>query len=195
MAQEHILGEQAVDLLNRTQEIREIIEYCALDGALTTDVHNLVQSLEAPLRRQLTLDQWSREIEIEDTFIWLNLFPEPWRISEGEFLAFGVAWCNPFAPGADDPYVFLRVPPAAAFPSRDALLQQVQPVLTAKGFQLMQPDQNPYWPAWKYLGLDSFQSESGFNEDAFVTAAVEAFRMLLPSVQTIDQVLRSLPKA
>jgi hypothetical protein len=195
MAQEHVLGEQAVDLLNRTQEIWEILEYCAPDGALTADIHNFVQSLEAPLRRQLSIDSWSREIEIEDTFIWLNLFPEPWRISEGEFLAFGVAWCNPFDKAADDPYIFLRVPPTSAFPSRDALLQQMQPVFIAKGFEQIQPDQDPYWPAWKYLRLDSFQSPSGFNEDAFVAATVEAFRLLLPCAQTIDQILRSQPKA
>jgi hypothetical protein len=193
MAQENILEERALDVLNRTDEIREILEYCGPDGGLTANIHEFVQSLEAPLRSQSAIDSWSREVEIEDSFIWLNLFPENWRISEGEFLAFGVAWCNPFDEAADDPYVFLRVPPADAFPARDAVLNRVRPELIAKGFEEYSPDQNPYWPMWKYLPLDSFQSPSGWDADRFVAGVVETFRLLLPCAAAIDQVLRSLP--
>lgn len=192
MAQEH-LEKRTLDLLNQAQEMRETFEYCGKDGGLTEDVHRFVLSLEAPLRSQLALDQWSREVEIEDSFIWLNLFPEAWRIWEGEFLAFGVAWCNPFDEAADDPYVFLRVPPADAFPARDGLLKRVQPELIAAGFEEYLPDQNPYWPMWKYLPLDSFQSPSGFDEDGFVAGVVESFRLLLPCTQALDQALQSLP--
>jgi hypothetical protein len=46
---------------------------------------------------------------------------------------------------------------------------------------------------WKYLALDSFQSPSGWDADGFVAGVVEAFRLLLPCAQAIDQVLRSLP--
>jgi hypothetical protein len=193
MAQEQVLEPRALELLTRADEIREILEYSGPDGGLTVNIHQFVQSLENPLRSQLAIDPWSREVEIEDSFIWLNLFPENWRISEGEFLAFGVAWCNPFDEAADDPYVFLRVPPGDAFPARDAILNQVRTGLVAKGFEEYQPDQNPYWPMWKYLALDSFQSPSGWDADGFVAGVVEAFRLLLPCAQAIDQVLRSLP--
>jgi hypothetical protein len=193
MAEEHVLEESALDLLNRADEIRETLEYCGPDGGLTPNIHAFVQSLEGPLRAQLAIAQWSREVEVEDSFIWLNLFPENWRITEGEFLAFGVAWCNPFDEAADDPYVFLRVPPVDAFPARDAVLNQLRPQLIAKGFEEYSPDQNPYWPMWKYLPLDSFQSPNGWDEDGFVAGVVEIFRLLLPCTQAIDQVLRSLP--
>jgi hypothetical protein len=194
MTQEKILDERARDVLNRTDEIGEILEYCGPDGGLTANIHEFVQSLEGPLRRQLAIDQWSREVEIEDSLIWLNLFPEGWRISEGEFLAFGVAWCNPFDEAADDPYVFLRVPPADAFPARDQVLNQVRAQLIAKGFEEYSADQNPYWPMWKYLPLDSFAASTGWDENRFVTGVVDTFRLLLPCTQAIDQVLRSLPK-
>ncbi len=193
MAQEQVLEKCALDVLNRTQEISETLAYCGPDGGLTASIHEFVKSLEAPLRSQLAIAQWSREVEIEDSFIWLNLFPEGWRISEGEFLAFGVAWCNPFDEAADDPYVFLRVPPADAFPARDGLLKRVQPELIAKGFEEYLPDQNPYWPMWKYLRLGSFQSPAGFDEGGFVAGVVETFRLLLPCALVIDQVLQSLP--
>jgi hypothetical protein len=193
MAQ-HVLGRRTLDLLNRTHEIREILEHCK-DGGLTKEVQRFVRSLEGRLRGQLDLDQWTCEVKVEDdSSISLNLFPEGWRLPDGEFVAFGVYWCNPFDDEAEDPCVFLRVPPADVFPARDRLLKQVKPALIAKGFEeYFRGVPDPYYPVWRYIALDSFASPSGFDLDAFVVHIVETFANLLPCARTIDQVFQALP--
>jgi hypothetical protein len=36
---EHILDKRALDVLNRTQEIGETVDYCSPDGDLTGQIH------------------------------------------------------------------------------------------------------------------------------------------------------------
>jgi DNA polymerase III subunit epsilon len=144
----------------------------------------------------LDLDHWKQKVETEESFIWLNLFPEAWRLSSGEFVAFGIAWCNPFNnEEAEEPYCYVRVPPSDVFPQRDKLLRQVRPALVKIGFEdhLSDDDALPLWPLWKYFPLDSFRSASGFDADTFVMRVVETFRGLLPTAGLIDQVLKSVP--
>jgi hypothetical protein len=146
MAPPDVLGTRALDMLNRTQEIRETLKYCGKDGGLRREAHRFVRSLEGPLSGQLKLNHWNSAVETEESLIWLNLFRENWRVPNGEFVAFGVAWCNPFDEEAVDPYIFLRVPPTNVFSGREGLLKQVRPVLKAKGFEDFHPDPNPYYP-------------------------------------------------
>lgn len=101
-----ILNRRALDALTRSQEIQKDLEFCGKDGELTQEIRRFVRSLEGPLRSQLKLEQWTCKVELEgSSFIWLNLFPESWRLHGDEFVAFGVSWCNPFEEEAEDPYV------------------------------------------------------------------------------------------
>lgn len=191
------LGKRALDVLNRMPEINEELEYCGKGTGLTDEIHRFVRSLEGPIRGQLDLDQWSQKVETDGgAFIWLNLFPSSWRLCSDEFVAFAISWCNPFDEEAEDPCVCLRVPPLDAFPERDKLLKRVRPVLIKAGFEdhLPAQDAEPYWPLWKYVSLDAFRSESGFDSAGLAKYIVETFRGLMPAAELVTEVLKSLPR-
>jgi DNA polymerase III epsilon subunit-like protein len=190
-----IFSARALDVLKRSQEIQKDLEFCSKDGELTQQIRRFVRSLEGPLRSQLKLEQWTCTEEREgSSFIWLNLFPETWRLHGDEFVAFGVSWCNPFEEEAEDPYVFVRTPTLDAFPGRNNLLKKLRPALVERGFE-DSPDAEPYWPIWKHVSLEAFRSSSSFDVDALVLALVETFGRLLPGVPIIDGFFQSLPAA
>ena len=189
-----ILSPRALDALKRSQEIQKDLEFCGKDGELTQQIRRFVRFVEGPLRSQLKLEQWTCKIELEgSSFIWLNLFPEPWRLYGDEFVAFGVSWCNPFEED-EDPYIFVRTPTLDAFPGRNNLLKILRPALISRGFE-DSPDAEPYWPIWKHISLDAFRSSSGFDVDGLVLALVETFGRLLPCAPIIDEFFHSLPAA
>jgi len=127
-------------------------------------------------------------MEEEGAFVCLNLFPENWRLPDEEFVAFGVAWCNPFTEQWADPYVFLRVPLEDAFQGRNRLLNLVRLPMIDRGFE---DDGDPYYPICKYLDAEEFQSASGFDADGFAAAAVEGLRDMLPMSELIDKLFAS----
>ena len=86
------------------------------DGELTQQIRRFVRSLESPLRSQLKREQRTCKVELEGSFIWLNLFPKSWRLPGDGFVAFGISWGNPFEEEAEDPYIVIRTPTLDAFP-------------------------------------------------------------------------------
>jgi hypothetical protein len=81
------------------------------------------------------------------------------------------------------------------FGQRNGLLNQLRAKLKRSGFTdyFEGGDPDPSCPLWKYIRLEEFHGELGFDLDSFVVAIVDSFRGLIEIEPLIEDAFRSLP--
>lgn len=190
-----ILSKRALDMLNRTSEIKRIVDFCGEDGGMVGELRQFLTWLGEHVRSELSREAWEEpELEVvECDYVILYLFPPSWRLAGDDYVAF--AFCWPIRPWEEAPTVGLYLPAEENFPPRNALLSQLRAKLKRVGFsdhwEFGDPD--PSVPLWKNIPLDKFHNDSGFDLNSFIGEVVGGFRNLLDVEPLIDTVVQSVP--
>lgn len=189
-----ILSKRALDMLNRAGEIKSEINFCGEDGGLPKEMRHFMEWVGDHLRSELQREAWEEpEVIAEDGGVTLYLYSAEWRLPDDDYVAFSFSWPNLFE---EPPCVQLYLPAEEVFQQRNELLKRLRPRLKRSGFTdyYERGDPDPSCPIWKYIHLEEFHRESGFDLDSFVAAIADGFRGLIEIEPLIEDVFRSLPK-
>lgn len=188
-----ILSKRALDVLNRASEVKGEIDFCGEDGGLQEEMHHFAEWLGDHLRSELQREAWEEpELVMDEDGVSLYLYSATWELPGEDHVAFSFLFPNSFC---DPPCVQLYLPAEDVFDRRNGLLDRLRPKLKRSGFTdyYEQGDPDPSCPMWKYVRLEEFHGESGFDLDSFVAAIVDGFRGLMEIEPLIEDAFRSLP--
>jgi hypothetical protein len=192
---DRILSKQALDGLNSAAEIKRIVDFCSEGGPMTGELYQFMGWLGEHLRSELSREAWEEpELELADSDgVVLYLFPATWRLPGDDYVAFALWWPSRFWEEA--PCIEIYLPAEETFPARNELLNQLRPKLKLAGFTDYDEngDPDPSVPLWKYISLEQFQQNSGFDLDALIAEIAAGFRRLLEVEPVIESVMQSLP--
>jgi hypothetical protein len=173
------LSKRALDTLNRAGEVKSLVDFCGEDGGLPKEMRQFMGWLGDHLRSELQREAWEEpDVDMDEDGVSLDLYSPTWQLPEDDYVAFKFYCPNLFK---EPPSVLLYLPAEEVFQQRNELLKQVQPRLRRSGFTdyYEQGDPDPSCPIWKYIRLEEFSREPGFDLDSFVGAIVAAFRQLM----------------
>ncbi len=190
-------------ILKEIRTVREVREICREDGLLEHDMMDFLHYFRCELRRLAPeFSSWrSPTVKRYDDHGIASAYleiaaDESWGTAG---VAFGLAVrLDPTAHDPEsyapdqDPYVYVRLPESwSAYPEITRTIKRRKP----DGFTDEYPpgDPEPTVPIWRYLRLDGFTGESGFDTEAFVTAVAKGFADLLPLQMVIDQTIQKHP--
>ena len=173
------LSKRVLDVLNHAAEIKSEIEFCDEGGGLQKEMYHFAEWLGDHLRSELQREAWEEpELGMDEDGVSLHLYSATWELPDEDHVAFSFVFPNLFY---DPPCVQLYLPDQEVFGRRNELLDRLRPKLKRSGFtdHYERGDPDPSCPMWKYIRLEEFRSESGFDLDTFVGAIVDAFRQLM----------------
>jgi hypothetical protein len=188
-----ILSKRALDMLNPAGEIKSEIDFCGEDGGLPKEMRHFMGWVGDHLRSELQREAWEEPEVIAEDGVTLYLYSPKWRLPDDDYVAFSFSWPNQFE---EPPCVQLYLPAEEVFQPRNELLKRLRPRLKRSGFTdyYERGDPDPSFPIWKYIHLEEFHRESGFDLDSFVAAIADGFRRLIEIEPLIEDVFRSLPE-
>jgi hypothetical protein len=187
------LSKRALDVLNRAREVKSEIDFCGEDGGLQKEMYHFAEWLGDHLRSELQREAWDEpELVMDEDGVSLYLYSATWQLPDEDHVAFSFSCPNLFD---DPPCVQLYLPAEEVFGQRNGLLNRLRPKLKRSGFTDYYEggDPDPSCPLWKYIRLEEFHGESGFDLDSFVAAIVDGFRGLIEIEPLIEDAFRSLP--
>jgi hypothetical protein len=188
-------SKRALDVLNRASEVRNEIDFCSEDGGLQKEIYHFVEWLGDHLRSELRREAWEEpDLDQSEDGISVSLYSPTWRLPDDDYVGFSFFWPNLL--DEDSPSVQICVPAEDIFGPRNELMKGLRPKLKLSGFtdHYEEGDPEPSCPLWKYIRLEEFQGESGFDLDSFVVAIVDAFRRLMEVEPLIEDAIRALPE-
>jgi hypothetical protein len=147
-------------------------------GGLQKEMHHFAEWLGDHLRFELQREAWEApELVMDEDGVSLYLYSPSWKLPDEDHVAFSFASPNLLY---DLPCVQLYLPAEEVFEQRNKLLDRLRPSLKQSGFTdyYERGDPDPSCPLWKYIRLEEFHGESGFDLDSFVAAIVDGFREL-----------------
>ena len=113
----------------------------------------------------------------------LDLYSATWRLPDEEQVAFSFAWPNCSS---------TRRASNSTFRPRTCSSREIN---YSTGFgQGERDDPDPSCPIWKYIRLEEFHGESGFDLDSFAAAIIDGFRGLMEVEPLIEDAFRYLPE-
>jgi hypothetical protein len=182
-------------LLEQIQLVREVRAICQEGGSLGNELRRFVNHLRRVLPGLVPgMKEWSFSEPYEDNGrYYLETFADDhWRLSESDEIALGLCvksdpttCAEAESPLDEDPCVYLYIP--MAWPNRDKIVRQLKDRLP-KGFTDCYSPGNPAeeTPIWRYLRLDSFTGEQGFDANRLVREVAESFAELTAVRPIID---------
>ncbi len=138
-------------------------------------MHHFAEWLGDHLRFELQREAWEApELVMDEDGVSLYLYSPSWKLPDEDHVAFSFASPNLLY---DLPCVQLYLPAEEVFEQRNKLLDRLRPSLKQSGFTdyYERGDPDPSCPLWKYIRLEEFHGESGFDLDLFVPAIVDGF--------------------
>jgi hypothetical protein len=166
-------------VLNRAAEIKSEIDFCNEDGALQNEMYHFAEWLGDHLRSELQREAWEEpQLVMDEDGVSLYLYSATWELPDEDHVAFSFVSPNLFY---DPPCVQLYLPAVEVFEQRNELLDRLRPKLKRSGFtdRYERGDPDPSRPMWKYIRLEEFRGEAGFDLDSFVGAIVDGFQQLV----------------
>lgn len=189
-----ILSKTTLDMLNRTSEVKFIVDFCGEDGGMVSELRQFMGWLGEHLRSELSVEAWEDpESDADGDYVSLSLLPKRWRLTGDECVAFVFCW--PIRFWEESPSVGIYLPAEEVFPPRNALLSQLRAKLRLAGFtdHWGQGVPDPSVAVWKTVSFDKFQRDSRFELSSFVAEVVDGFRRLSDVEPMIDSAIQSLP--
>jgi hypothetical protein len=177
-------------------DLPDLILECGQGGALIEEMDQFLRSLGGRLKRKFGLYGWQHHFEKEDpdedgaSYVQLRLFPGNWILpSEYGEISLNVTWYNPFITVAADRQLSVEVQVPDQWPHFEDLRELIRPQLSAEAFTDIYPDGEALAsvPFWKYVPLEPFVGERGFDVPRYVDAIAQAFSALLEVRAAIDK--------
>jgi len=177
-------------------DLPEMVTFCSNEGGLLHEIEQFLRSLGRRLKHEFGLHDWQHapEIDEEEGWVDLRMFPTSWKLSRVGEVSISLGWYNPFTSHPADRYLCVELrAPRQQWRRWDKLKKLLAPQMIAEGFtdRYDAENLNPDSVFWRYVPFDRFVSSSKFDEAAYIQAIMDAFRSLLQFRPMIDEFLRT----